>query len=96
MVEITRERFEELVGEALDELPAWVVDAMDNVTVQVEDLPPRGQATLLGLYHGMPHARLWRRLLSDSERLKRNDAGLLLEALEIVETPGYVESPVSA
>ena len=37
-----------------------------------------------------------RRLLSDSERLKRNDAGLLLEALEIVETPGYVESPVSA
>ncbi len=51
---------------------------------------------MLGLYHGMPHARLWRRMLSDSERLKRNDPGLLLEALEVVETPGYVESPVSA
>ena len=51
---------------------------------------------MLGLYHGMPHARLWRRLLSDSERLKRNDAALLLEALELVETPGHVESPISA
>lgn len=46
---------------------------------------------MLGLYHGMPHARIWRRMLSDSERLKRNDAGLLLEALELVERPGYVE-----
>jgi tRNA-dihydrouridine synthase A len=47
---------------------------------------------MLGLYHGMPHARLWRRMLSDSERLKRNDAGLLLEALDLVETPGYAEA----
>jgi predicted Zn-dependent protease with MMP-like domain len=54
MEAITRERFEELVGEALDELPAWVVEAMDNVSVQVEDLPPRGQPGLLGLYHGVP------------------------------------------
>ena len=51
---------------------------------------------MLGLYHGMPHARVWRRMLSDSERLKRNDPALLLEALEVVETPGYVETPVSA
>jgi predicted Zn-dependent protease with MMP-like domain len=54
MAAITRERFEELVGEALDELPAWVVETMDNVTVQVEDLPPLGQPNLLGLYHGIP------------------------------------------
>ena len=54
MAAITRARFEELVGEALDELPAWVVEAMDNVTVQVDDLPPRGQPNLLGLYHGVP------------------------------------------
>jgi len=54
MEPITRERFEELVGEALDALPAWVVDAMDNVSVQVEDLPPSGQPGLLGLYHGVP------------------------------------------
>jgi predicted Zn-dependent protease with MMP-like domain len=57
MAAITRERFEELVGEALDGLPEWVVDAMDNVTVQVEDLPPAGQASLLGLYHGIPLSR---------------------------------------
>jgi tRNA-dihydrouridine synthase A len=47
---------------------------------------------MLGLYHGAPKARLWRRMLSDSERLKRNDPRLLLETLEVVETPGYVEA----
>ena len=51
---ITRERFEELVAEALDGLPAWVRDAMDNVEVLVEDLPPADQRNLLGLYHGVP------------------------------------------
>jgi tRNA-dihydrouridine synthase A len=49
---------------------------------------------MLGLYHGMPHARIWRRMLSDNERLKRNDPALLLEALELVESPGYVELPL--
>ena len=51
---ITRERFEELVVEALDGLPGWVRDAMDNVEVLVEDLPPADQRNLLGLYHGVP------------------------------------------
>jgi tRNA-dihydrouridine synthase A len=46
---------------------------------------------MLGLYHGHKKARLWRRLLSDSARLKPNRAELLLEALEVVETPGYSE-----
>jgi tRNA-dihydrouridine synthase A len=40
---------------------------------------------MLGLYHGMPRARRWRQMLSDSERLKHNRAELLLEALEAVE-----------
>jgi tRNA-dihydrouridine synthase A len=40
---------------------------------------------MLGLYHGQPSARLWRRMLSDSAELKRNDPGLLLRALEVVE-----------
>jgi tRNA-dihydrouridine synthase A len=40
---------------------------------------------MLGLYHGMPRARLWRRLLSDSTRLAADDAALLAEALEAVE-----------
>jgi predicted Zn-dependent protease with MMP-like domain len=53
-VPVDRERFEELVGEALDELPGWVRDAMNNVEVFVEDLPPPDQRELLGLYHGVP------------------------------------------
>jgi len=40
---------------------------------------------MLGLYHGMPRARLWRRLLSDAARLAANDPALLSEALEHVE-----------
>ena len=41
---------------------------------------------MLGLYHGEPRARLWRRMLSDATRLARNDPALLLEALALVET----------
>jgi tRNA-dihydrouridine synthase A len=37
---------------------------------------------MLGLYHGMPRARLWRRMLSDSARLAGNRPALQLEALE--------------
>jgi tRNA-dihydrouridine synthase A len=44
---------------------------------------------MLGLYHGHRKARLWRRLLSDAQRLRPNDPRLLLEALEMVEAPGY-------
>jgi len=43
---------------------------------------------MLGLYHGHPRARLWRRMLSDPARLSQNDPRLLLEALEAVESPG--------
>ncbi len=41
---------------------------------------------MLGLYHGERRARLWRRMLSDSAALARNDPGLLLEALEAAES----------
>jgi len=47
---------------------------------------------MLGLYHGMPRARLWRRMLSDSTRLARNDPGLLLEALEAVEAGSIMQA----
>jgi len=45
---------------------------------------------VLGLYHGQPRARLWRRLLSDSVRLAANDPALLLEALDAVENGAQV------
>jgi predicted Zn-dependent protease with MMP-like domain len=48
------ERFERLVAEALDELPLWVRERLDNVEVLIEDVPPRGQPGMLGLYEGIP------------------------------------------
>jgi tRNA-dihydrouridine synthase A len=40
---------------------------------------------ILGLYHATPRAKIWRRMLSDPLELQKNDPGLLLRALEIVE-----------
>ncbi|HJP67066.1 MAG TPA: metallopeptidase family protein [Actinomycetota bacterium] len=52
-----RERFEALVVEALDDLPEWIRQRLDNVDVLVEDGPPPGQPGLLGLYEGVPLTR---------------------------------------
>ena len=51
-MKMSRERFEELVGEALDEVPAELLDLMDNVVILVVDDPPEGEPDLLGLYEG--------------------------------------------
>ena len=56
-VRITPERFEELVAEALDGLPEWVRDRMENVDVLVESHPPDEHPGLLGLYEGVPLTR---------------------------------------
>jgi predicted Zn-dependent protease with MMP-like domain len=50
----TPDRFEELVVEALDGLPAWVHDRLENVEVLIVDRPPPDQPGLLGLYEGIP------------------------------------------
>jgi predicted Zn-dependent protease with MMP-like domain len=52
MVVVPDARFEELVAEALDGLPAELGRAMDNVSVFVEERSRRGN--LLGLYEGIP------------------------------------------
>ncbi|WP_222267714.1 metallopeptidase family protein [Modestobacter marinus] len=44
-------RFEELVAEALDAVPAELMDLLDNVVVLVEDRHPE-EPDLLGLYEG--------------------------------------------
>lgn len=54
MVQISRERFEELVGDALDSIPPGLIAAMDNVVVLVEEEPPDGDGQLLGVYDGTP------------------------------------------
>ena len=51
-VDMSRERFEELVGEALDEVPVELLNLMNNVVILVEDEPPDGGDDLLGLYEG--------------------------------------------
>lgn len=50
-VEMGRERFEELVRDALDEVPGELLNLMDNVVILVEDDSTEGD-TLLGLYEG--------------------------------------------
>ncbi len=52
MIDITEERFEALVVEALDEIPEGLARRMDNVAVTITD---RGaEPELLGLYDGIP------------------------------------------
>jgi predicted Zn-dependent protease with MMP-like domain len=57
------EAFEALVDKAIEELPAEFRDALDNVSIMVEDWPTRqqtkgmgehGRFELLGLYEGVP------------------------------------------
>ncbi len=50
-VDVSAERFEELVDDALDGLPEEVVAMLDNVAVLVSDGRPDGP---LGLYEGTP------------------------------------------
>ena len=51
MIELSEDRFEEMVADALDTLPPELTRVMRNVVVVVEDgVDPY----LLGLYHGIP------------------------------------------
>jgi predicted Zn-dependent protease with MMP-like domain len=54
VIEMSRERFEELVSEALDTVPGELAALMDNVVVLVEDEAPADDPGLLGLYDGTP------------------------------------------
>ena len=56
-----REKFEELVARAVEELPEEFRERLENIDVVVEDVPSRSQLkgvgrgnTLLGLYEGVP------------------------------------------
>lgn len=62
---MNRERFEQLVAEALDSLPEEFLRSMENIEVVVEDWPgpedlelagiaDGDRYTLFGLYHGVP------------------------------------------
>ncbi len=49
---MTRQRFDELVGDALDLIPADLVSAIDNVVILVQDRDADDPG-LLGLYEGV-------------------------------------------
>jgi len=58
-----RERFEQLVAEAIESLPAEFKEKLENVAVVLQDWPSRAQLSslrlryrdqLLGLYEGIP------------------------------------------
>jgi predicted Zn-dependent protease with MMP-like domain len=54
VIDVSRERFEEFVTLALDEVPAELAKLVTNCVVLVEDDPPPGHSDLLGLYTGTP------------------------------------------
>ncbi len=51
-VEMSRQRFEDLVSDALDLIPPQFAKAMSNVVVLVEEFNPESPS-ILGLYHGI-------------------------------------------
>jgi predicted Zn-dependent protease with MMP-like domain len=60
-VRVSRERFEELVGDVLDSIPESLGSQMDNVVVVVEEWPTpeqlRDHRMLFGLYEGVDLTR---------------------------------------
>ena len=64
--QFTREEFEQLVVQALDELPEFFQEKLQNVEVVVADWPTQAELRsvgmkpgqlLLGLYHGIPQTK---------------------------------------
>jgi predicted Zn-dependent protease with MMP-like domain len=53
---VNRRRFEQVVDRALEGLPDWVIDRIDNLVVVVEEKPRLDQdadGDLLGIYEGV-------------------------------------------
>lgn len=54
VIDIPGPQFEDLVAQALDEVPAELARLVDNVVIVVQDEPPASDPDLLGLYEGVP------------------------------------------
>ncbi|WSG15221.1 metallopeptidase family protein [Nonomuraea sp. NBC_01738] len=87
MIEVPREKFEELVAEALDTIPPELTRMMDNVVVVVVDDPP--EPNLLGLYTGVPlteRGDWYSAVLPDRIEIYRNPISQICEtAADVVE-----------
>lgn len=53
-VEMDPDEFEDLVRQALDDIPTELAALVDNCVILVEDVPPADEPDLLGLYDGVP------------------------------------------
>jgi predicted Zn-dependent protease with MMP-like domain len=53
-VQMSPEEFEGLVQQALDNVPAELLQLVENCVILVEDAPPPEMEGLLGLYDGVP------------------------------------------
>lgn len=51
-MEMSEDRFEALVADALDTVPPELMSKLDNVVIVVEDEPEGPEKNLLGLYEG--------------------------------------------
>jgi tRNA-dihydrouridine synthase A len=76
-----------LFGESPRSRPDIVADMFAYANDQVKRATPLRAIVrhMLGLYHGQPNARIWRRMLSDASLLAANRPGLLLDAMEATE-----------
>jgi len=54
VLDVPREQFEDLVADALDQIPPELARLISNCVVLVEDDVPPGRDPLLGLYEGTP------------------------------------------
>lgn len=54
MIDVSNERFDELVEAAFDAIPAELTRQLNNVVLFIEDDAPADDPHLLGLYDGVP------------------------------------------
>jgi len=54
VIEMSPERFEQLVAAAMDDVPDELMSLASNVALVVTDDPPADDPDLLGLYEGIP------------------------------------------
>ena len=88
---------ERLFGEPPRSRAEIIDDMFTYATDQVEQGTPLRAIVrhMLGLYHGQPNARIWRRMLSDAGLLAANRPSLLLDAMHATEVGAIAGAAVA-
>ena len=84
---MSRDDFELLVSQALDEVPPELAQLIDNVAVFVEDDPPASDPDLLGIYEGIPlteRGHYYGGVLPDRITIYRNSTLRICESVDDV------------